>query len=103
MSENFYDKHIDDALSKEELDELRPSNEELFQNTYRSTIWYNEAIWTTASMFVESAKEDDEFHEAFMSESSEWRDLFGKDLPQLSAFQGKNAEQVARQYIERNL
>lgn len=121
----FYDRTVDDALDREELDHLKPSTEELFENTRRATMWYNEAVWTAAALFVEAAEQSDRFRKTFMSEESEevtvgdttvdmekWRSALEKELPEyhekimgigLSAFQGGNAEQVARRHIERNL
>lgn len=126
---DFYDQSVDDALTREELDNLKPSTEEMFQNTKRATVWYNEAVWTAASLMVEACERSDKFRDAFMSERKEevetfpdeddsstvemqaWRSLIEDECPDvadrlwgigLSAFQGGSAEQVARRYIERN-
>lgn len=126
---DFYDESIEDALTRAELDNLKPSTEEMFQNTKRATVWYNEAVWTAAALMVEAAQESDEFRESFVNErkvevdafpesddehlveSDEWRDIIEDECPDvadrlwgigLSAFQGGNAEQVARRYLERN-
>jgi len=127
---DFYDRSVDDALTRAELDNLKPPTEEMFLNTYRSTVWYNESVWTAASIFVQAANEDDKFRKDFMSEetvevevfpnedgstttvdSDKWRQTLQEELPEyheevmgigLSAFQGGNAEQVARRYLERN-
>jgi hypothetical protein len=104
-----YDDLADDPLTREELDELKPSREEMFTNTKRSTVWYNEAVWTAASLFVEAAQQSDTFRERFLSGETEWRSTLEKELPEyheavmgigLSAAQGGFAEKRARSYIE---
>lgn len=130
MSSNFYDRNVEEALSKEKLDQLKPEPEELYRNTKRARMWYNEAVWTAAALFVEAAKKDDLFrthfvkdvkaeetieyddHENITVEKEVWRETMKNRLPELhsktmeiglSAFQGGNAEKVARRYIEREL
>lgn len=120
------ERTIDNALTREELDHLKPSTEELFENTWRATTWYNECVWTAAALFVEAAEESDEFRESFVNErkvevdafpeadeehlveSDEWRQVMKEEVPELheklmgiglSAFQGGSAEQVARRRL----
>lgn len=121
-----YQDKVESALSREQLDELKPGNEEMFENTRRATTWYNEAVWTAARIFVEAAEESDEFREPFVSneqkekevdwgegtetiEVDAWRDVMQEEVPEyheqvmgigLSAFQGGNAEKVARRVLE---
>lgn len=122
---DFYTESIEDALNRERLDELKPDTSDMYENTWRSQVWYSEAVWTAASLFVEAARRSDTFRERFMSEETEevavgdmsvdmqkWRSTLEKELPDmheeimgigLSAFQGGKAEQTARRYIEDNL
>lgn len=122
-----YDDFVDEALTREELDHLKPSNEELFKNTHRATMWYNEAVPTAARLFVLAARESDKFRNDFLADVKEsktieyedgdtmslevdaWRDTMQKEAPErheqvmgigLSAFQGGSAEQLARRYLE---
>jgi len=126
---DFQDRSIEDALTREELDNLKPPMEEMFLTTYRSMVWYNECFWTAASIFVQAANENETFRESFMSErsvevdafpesdeehlveSDEWREVMQEEVPEyhekvmgigLSAFQGGSAENTARRYLERN-
>lgn len=101
-------ERIENALSRERLDELKPDTEDLVKNTRRATIWYNAAVYTAASIFVEAAEESDEFKEAFMSKEA-WREVMAEEIPELnerlmgiglSAFQGGSAESVAREEIK---
>jgi len=81
----------------------------MFENTKRAKVWYSEAVWTAASIFVQAANEDENFREDFMSEEPDkWRQTLREELPDLhekvmgihlSAFQGINAENVARKYL----
>jgi len=117
-------RSIDNALSREKLDLLKPSTEKLFQNTRRATTWYNEAVWTAAMLFVEAAKESEKFRQDFQQdieyedgetstiEVDAWRNTMKQEVPEyhekvmgigLSAFQGGSAEQQARRYIKENL
>jgi len=123
---DFYKQSVDDALTRAELDNLKPSSETMFENTKRAKVWYSEAVWTAASIFVQAANEDENFREDFMSEeqidvqafpaeddgptveSDKWRQTLREELPglhekvmgiHLSAFQGINAENVARKYL----
>jgi len=123
-------RSIDNALSREKLDLLKPSTEKLFQNTRRATTWYNEAVWTAAMLFVEAAKESEKFRQDFQQDVQEsktieyedgetstievdaWRNTMKQEVPEyhekvmgigLSAFQGGSAEQQARRYIKENL
>ncbi|AGM11525.1 hypothetical protein M199_gp141 [Halogranum tailed virus 1] len=120
MGETYQEK-VDEALSPERLADLKPSTEELFENTYRATVWYNECVWTAAALFVQSADDSDMFRRAFLTEAQvskqvgdmqvevdAWRDTMAKECPELyedlnaiglSAFQGGSAEQVARKVI----
>lgn len=114
---------IDEALSPERLGELRPPWEEAMQNTRRSRMWYNEAVWTAAALMVDAAQESGEFRDSFLEERKieeynedwdmtvehdEWREVMKHECPEmyddlmgigLSAFQGGSAEQVARRYL----
>lgn len=98
---------IHDALEKEELDDLKPNTDEMFRNTKRATMWYNEATLTAALIFVKAAAESDAFRESFMTGQNEqyWRSVMERETPEkyddlmdigLSGFQGKHAEQLAR-------
>lgn len=117
-----YDNFVDEALTRDELDHLKPSMEEMFQNTHRAMMWYNEAVPSAARLFVLAAQESDTFRERFMSEETKevevggttidqeiWRSTLEKELPDyhekimgigLSAFQGGSAEQLARRRLE---
>jgi hypothetical protein len=115
---------VDNALTREELDHLKPSTEELFENTWRAMTWYNEAPYTAAALFVEACEKSDEFREAFvneemtevrvsqtsdkMVESQRWREIIDDECPDvadrlwgigLSSFQGRAGEQIAREYL----
>ncbi len=112
---------IDNALSVERLEELRPPWDEHFDLTWRARCWYNEAPYTAAALFVEAAEESDTFRERFVSgetesvdvggtsvEMEKWRSTMEKELPELhaklnsiklSAFQGGAAEQMARKAL----
>lgn len=117
------DRGIDTALTREELDDLKPPVEEMFQNSQRSTKWYNEAVMTAASLMVEAAEQSDEFREAFVNETTQpvsmgddmevemqvWREIIDEECPDvaerlwgigLSASQGGMAESVARNELE---
>jgi len=130
VRETTYAEKVDEALSYDELEALKPSTEEMFRNTRRSTVWYNEAVWTAAALFVEAAEQNELFRRAFLTEAQvkkpafpndedapsvevdAWRDTLSKECPEiheqvmsigLSAFQGGNAEQVARKVVTEDL
>lgn len=121
------ERTIDNALTRDELDSLKPPTEELFNNTWRAIKWYNEATWTAAALMVEAAESSDRFREVFVNEemtdkpafpdSDEtvkmqvWRYTIDQDCPDvadrlwgidLSAFQGSAAESIARKHLEQN-
>lgn len=111
---DYYTEKVEQALSRERLDELKPSTEEMFENTRRGRVWYNEAVWTAAAIFVEAAQESKKFRRSFVAADSQsasetWRTTMQEEVPELhervmgiglSAFQGGNAEQVARSILE---
>jgi septin family protein len=118
-------ERIDNALTREELDDLKPSTEDLFHDTWRGEKWYNEAINTAANEFVMAAQESEKFREDFLSdvkreiemgvhtvEIAAWRETMQEKTPEhhsnvmgigLSATQGSFAEETARTIIEEEL
>lgn len=120
------ESRVESALSRERLDQLKPGMEEMFKNTRRATMWYNEAVWTAARLFVEAAQESQKFRQSFVSEEKEevpafpnedesstvetdaWRSVMAEETPEyhekvmgigLSAFQGGSAENTAREIL----
>lgn len=123
------ERTIQNAMSPAELDDLQPPVEELLEDTWRASTWYNEAVWTAARLMVEAAEESDRFREDFMSEekveveveatpdesfnytveTDKWRQTLEEELPEhyddlmnigLSAFQGNAAGSRARKYLK---
>lgn len=120
------ERSVSNALSFEELNELKPSQEALSKNTRRAAYWYDEAVYTAARLFVEASGESEEFRKAFLSretmevdafpeedgyspvESEKWREVLDEQCPEinrklwsigLSSFQGGSAEAKARAYL----
>lgn len=119
--------NVERALPVDRLDDLKPDTSAMFGVTWRSQVWYNEAVMTATGILMDAAELNDDFRRAFLKEhkilvqkypddpnvndkieKDVWRLILEDELPELneelesiglSAFQGGTAEQTARRNL----